>query len=79
MDLERCFSKKNWAKAYKVCIYMEESLPESRGPKNSEKVASIRVLCDFKSFYGYFSLFDVVLGHYTLLTPYFFLGTRANT
>ena len=33
----------------------------------------------FKRFYCYFSLFDVVLGHYTLLTPYFFLGTRANT
>ena len=50
MDLERCFSKKSWAKAFKVCIYMGESLPESRGPKNSEKVATYLGLCVFLVF-----------------------------
>ena len=61
MDLERCFSKKNWAKAYKVCIYMGESLPESRGPKNSQKVATyqgfMRILSVFTVIFAYLMSF----------------------
>ncbi len=57
MDLERCFSKKNWAKACKVCIYMGESLPESRGPKNSEKVAT------YQGFMRFLSVFTVILAY----------------
>ena len=60
MDLERCFSKKSWAKACKVCIYMGESLPESRGPKNSEKVAT------YQGFMRIFSVFTVILAYLML-------------
>ena len=61
MDLERCFSKKSWAKAYKVCIYMGESLPESRGPNNSTKVAIyqgfMRILSVFTVIFAYLMSF----------------------
>ena len=57
MDLERCFSKKSWAKAYKVCICMGESLCQSHGPKNSEKVAT------YQGFIRILGVFTVILAY----------------